>query len=124
MGERSCLLYQIEQALRTKGVSVELRSVDELRALFRGRSEPFTIKGLRSFLSELVKASTEDVAMWQATPPRHPAKARRQSWETICTMERSDILEAYALGVPAFHIAKRANVGTTRILQIIKEGKK
>lgn len=124
MGARSCLLHQIEQALQLRNINVDLRlGVPELRSLFKGRPEKFTIENLGLLLAEIPTASEDDLALWMAAPMRMPKKERIRSWEIKCKLKRSAILELHGMGIPAIHIAKRANIGVTRINQIIKEGK-
>jgi len=124
MGERSCLLHQIEQALQFRGINVDLREgIPELRSLFKGHKAKFTIVNLALLLAKIPTASEADLMLWMAAPTKVPKAARRRSWETKCKLRRSEILDLHKLGIPAIHIAKRANIGVTRINQIIKEGK-
>lgn len=124
MGARSCLLHQIEQALQLRNINVDLRGVPELRSLFKGRPEKFTIGNLGLLLADIPTASEADLALWMAEPMRMPKKQRIRSWEIKCKLKRSEILELHRMGIPAIHIAKRAKIGVTRINQIIKEGKR
>ena len=125
MGERSCLLHQIEQELQRRRINVDLREgIPELRSLFKGHKAKFTIVNLALLLAKIPTASEADLMLWMTAPTKVPKKARLRSWEIKCKLKRSEILDLHKLGIPAIHIAKRANIGVTRINQIIKEGEK
>ena len=126
MGERSRLLYRIEQSVRDKGIAIdELRDVPGLRSLFKGKAGPFELMGLDLLLTEILNATKADIILWMAPPTKtekNPSK--RRAWKTKCKLKRSEILELRSSGTKALEIAKRANVRVSRIYQILKEGEK
>ena len=123
MGVRSCLLHQIQQALQWRGVDVELRSIPELRAQFKGLQGPLLNADLGILLAEIPKASEEDLRQWM-TAPTKPPKQRRRSWEWRGKLIRSEILSRHAAGISVIKIAREADRSVSRIYQIIKEGEK
>ena len=125
MGERSCILQNIERVLQRRGVEVELRSIDELRSIFKGLPGSFrSNERLLALLKEVRGASDADLRLWMTAPMKQPGKARRKSWETKCRLTRSEILARRADGVKAIDIAHEANVRVSRIYQILNEGEK
>ena len=124
MGERSCLLHNIEKLLKLQGFDVEIRSVGELRSVFKGLPGPFRNENLLALLRDVHGASDTDLALWMTAPIKPLGKARRKSWEVRCKLIRSEILARRADGMKAIDIAHEANVRVSRIYQIINEGKK
>lgn len=124
MGERSCLLHNIEKLLKLQGFDVEIRSVGELRSVFKGLPGPFRNANLLVLLKDVRGASDTDLALWMTAPIKPMGKARRKSWEVRCKFKRSEILARRAAGMKAIDIAHDANVRVSRIYQIIKEGEK
>ena len=124
MGERACLLHNIQKALQFRGVDVEIRSIVELRSVFKGLHGPFCNENLLTLLRDARKASDEDISLWMTAPTKPLGKARRKSWETKCKLTRSEILSRRAAGMKAIDIAHEAGVRVSRIYQIINEGKK
>ena len=126
MGERSRLLYRIEQAVKEKGIAIEvLRDVPSLRSLFKGKAGPFELMGLDLLLTEILNATKADIILWMAPPSNLEEKpSKRRAWKTKCRLKRSEILSMRSSGVKALEIAKRANVRVARIYQILKEGLK
>ena len=126
MGKRSRLLYRIEQAVKEKGIAIEvLRDVPSLRSLFKGKAGPFELMGLDLLLTEILNATKADIILWMAPPSNLEEKpSKRRAWKTKCRLKRSEILELRSSGVKALEIAKRGNVRVARIYQILKEGVK
>ena len=124
MGERSCLLQNIEKLLKLRGFDVEIRSVGELRSCFKGLPGPFRNENLLALLRDVRGASDTDLALWMTAPTNPMGKARRKSWEVRCKLTRSEILARRAGGMKAIDIAREANVRVSRIYQIINEGEK
>jgi len=126
MGARSCLLYRIEQAMKSKGIAIdELRDVPMLRSLFKGKEGSFELMGLDLLLTEILNATKDEIILWMSPPPK-PEKGplRRRAWKTKCQLKRSEILALRSDGLKVLEIAKRANVKASRIYQILKEGGK
>ena len=124
MGERSCLLHNIEKLLKLQGFDVEIRSVGELRSVFKGLPGPFRNENLLALLRDVRGASDTDLALWMTAPIKPLGKARRKLWEVRCKLIRSEILARRADGMKAIDIAHEANVRVSRIYQIINEEKK
>ena len=125
MGERSCLLYNIEKLLQQRGFDVQIRSIVDLRSAFKGLPGPYrSNENLLALLREIRGASDKDVSLWMIAPIKQLGKARRKSVQIRCRLLRSEILARWAAGVKAIDIAHEADVRVSRIYQILKEGEK
>lgn len=125
MGERSCLLQNIEKLLQRRGFDVQIRSVAELRSVFKCLPGPYrSNENLLALLREIRGASDKDVSRWMIAPIKPLGPVRRKSVQIRCRLLRSEILARWAAGVKAIDIARESDVRVSRIYQIIKEGEK
>ena len=121
MGERSCLLQNIEKLLQRRGFDVQIRSIVELRSCFKGLPGPYrSNENLLALLKDVRGASDKDVSLWMIAPIK---PVRRKSVQIRCKLLRSEILARWSAGMKAIDIAREANVRISRIYQIIKEGR-
>lgn len=116
MGARSRLLYEIEEALKTKGIYQRIDSVPELRALFPGYRCALDLKGLKQFLEAIPSADLDRLRTTQSMPPG-PAQSRFQERRTI------KILRWRSEGRSVRGIADDLGVSKQRIYAILNKGK-
>ena len=122
MGERSCLLQNIEKALQRRGFDVQIRSIVDLRSVFKRLPGPYrSNENLLALLREIRGASDKDVSLWMIAPIK-PIAVQRKSVQIRCRLLQSEILARHAAGVKVLAIAREAGVRVSRIYQILKEG--
>jgi hypothetical protein len=116
MGTRSSLLYDIEEALKERGLSRRIDSVPTLRGLFPGYRGTFTLDGLEQFLEAV---STADLDAWRNPAIKKPGPRRTRSQQ-----RRIDkVLKLRSDGGDVRAIAHKLGVSKARIYQILKESK-
>lgn len=124
MGERSCLLQNIENLLQRRGFEVQIRSIVDLRSVFKRLPGPYrSNESLLSLLKDVHGASDKDISLWMIAPIKPMKTAQRKSVQLRCKLLKSEILARWDNGMKATDIAQRAGVRVSRIYQIINERK-
>lgn len=121
MGERSCLLQDIENLLQRRGFNVQIRSIVDLRSVFKRLPGPYrSNESLLALLKDVHGASDKDISLWMIAPIE-PIAVQRKSVQIRCKLLKSEILARRDAGVTAIDIANEAGVRISRIYQILKE---
>ena len=124
MEKRSCLLQNIESLLQRRGFDVQIRSIVDLRSVFKRLPGPYrSNESLLALLKDVHGASDKDISLWMIAPIK-PIAVQRKSVQIRCRLLQSEILARHAAGVKVLAIAREAGVRVSRIYQILKEGRK
>jgi hypothetical protein len=116
MGTRSRLLYDIEEALKERGVIHRIDSVLVLRSLFPGYRGAFTLDGLGQFLEAVPTANLE---AWKKPVIKKPGPKRTRSQQ-----RRIDkIMKLRSEGVDVSSIAHRLGISKQRVYQLLRESR-
>ena len=107
MGDRSRLLYDIELALKARGIDCRLGSVPDLRSVLPGlKRQPCTIDRLTELLEKIRSG-------YDLEPLLNKGTTRK------CKSTREQIIIRFIRGESANSIAKSEGVSSKRICKII-----
>lgn len=115
MGARSQLLREIEDALRSQSIRVNLKSVEELRSYFPSYSHSPGLNGLEDMLRAVKAATPEEIKQW-----RKPVKKREVKRSQL---PHDVIRDLSSKGVPVTAIAEAADISRARVYKILKDAK-
>lgn len=113
MGTRSSFLYDIEDALKERGIYARIGSVRDLRTLLPGYSESLDLAGLMVMLKQI---PTADLEVWKVLKKEPRNRGRQPD-----TKKREKVLRLRSKGLSVSLIAKKMGLSRSRIYQLLKE---
>ncbi|MGL5061366.1 MAG: hypothetical protein ACRC62_15440 [Microcoleus sp.] len=115
ISNKSRLLYEIQQALQTRGESVQrLGSVAELKELFPGIAKrKLTLENLAALLEEIPTANLDQ---WRSPNSIRDRRVRSK-------ISHEQIAQWNAIGIKSVAIAAIAGISTQAVGQIVRKQK-
>lgn len=113
MQSRSSFLYDIEDALKERGIYARIGSVRDLRTLFPGYSKALDLAGLLVMLQQV---PTADLEAWKGLKKGSRKRGRQPNEK-----KRIVALELRSYGLSVALIAKKMKLSRARIYQLLKE---